>query len=138
MPLENGVVPSASYPEGGKEYTAQTAIGGGPVLTKGGQIINSWQNEFLSVSVDSNRPRTAIGYNPTTERIVLFACAGDGIEGVSGLTLDNLANVMNQLGCTESINLDGGGSTVMLVNGNEIIKPSDGKQRNVGSCAAFK
>ena len=138
MPLENGVVPSSSYPEGGKEYKAQTAIGGGPVLTLGGEIINSWENEFLSVSVDSNRPRTAIGYIPETERIVIFACAGDGVEGVNGLTLDNTANVLLSIGCTESINLDGGGSTVMLFNGNEIIKSSDGTQRRVGSCAAFK
>ncbi|MBQ9074120.1 MAG: phosphodiester glycosidase family protein, partial [Muribaculaceae bacterium] len=41
------------------------------------------------------------------------------------------------IGCTESINLDGGGSTVMLINGTEIVKPSDGKQRSVGSCAAI-
>lgn len=138
MPLEAGVIPSAIYPEGGKEYTAETAIGGGPVLTLGGEIINSHENEYLDVSVNSNRPRTAIGYIPATNRIVLFACAGDNIERVSGLTLDNLAEVMLSLGCTESINLDGGGSTVMLVNGNEVIKPSDGTQRRVGSCAALK
>lgn len=138
MPLEKDVVPSASYPEGGKEYSAQTAIGGGPVLTKGGSIINSWEDEYLNVNPTDNRPRTAIGYNPTANRIVLFACAGDNTEGVRGLTLENTASVLLALGCTESINLDGGGSTVMLFNGNEIIKPSGGTQRTVGSCAAFK
>ena len=138
MPLENGRVPQESYPEGAKELVAKTAIGGGPVLTKGGEIINSWENEYLNVNPNDNRPRTAIGYNPETERIFIIACAGDNIEDVAGLTLDDLANVMKELGCAESVNLDGGGSTVMLVNGNEIIKPSDGQQRSVGSCAAFK
>lgn len=138
MPLENGRVPEANYPEGGKEYTGKTGIGGGPVLTKGGTIINSWEDEFLNINPEDNRPRTAIGYNPTANRLVLFACAGDNTESVSGLTLENTANVLLALGCTESVNLDGGGSTVMLFNGNEIIKPSGGEQRTVGSCAAFK
>ncbi len=137
MPLEADRIPNASYPEGATEFKAETAIGGGPVLTRGGEILNTWEDEYLNVNPTDNRPRTAIGYIPETKRIVLFACAGDGIESVSGLTLDDVANVMLNIGCTESINLDGGGSTVMLINGTEIVKPSNGKQRSVGSCAAI-
>jgi len=42
-----------------------------------------------------------------------------------GATLPQLANIMLELGCVEAMNLDGGGSSCMLVNGKETIKPSD-------------
>ena len=45
--------------------------------------------------------------------------------GVAGMTTENVANIMKTLGCTDAINLDGGGSSCMLVNGQETIKTSD-------------
>lgn len=36
------------------------------------------------------------------------------------------------------MNLDGGGSSCMLVNGQETIKPSDGAQRSVTTAVAIK
>jgi len=49
-----------------------------------------------------------------------------------------VADVLLGLGCVEAINLDGGGSTCMLVNGKETIKVSDGSQRAVASLLMFK
>ena len=37
-----------------------------------------------------------------------------------------MANVLKSLGCVDAMNLDGGGSTCMLVNGQPVIKPSAG------------
>ena len=49
----------------------------------------------------------------------------DGREGASiGLTLNELAYLMKELGCVNAMNLDGGGSTVMFVNGQVVNKPS--------------
>ena len=139
MPLENGRVPDASYPSGGKEFQAVTAIGGGPVLVKGNEIINSYEDEYLLINPTGNRPRTAIGYNSTTHKLVLFVCEGDGMtSGIAGMTLEDVANVMKDLGCDEACNLDGGGSSCMLVNGKETIKPSDGEQRSVVNGVAIK
>ena len=42
------------------------------------------------------------------------------------------------LGCVEAINLDGGGSSCMLVNGIETIKVSDGAQRAVASTVMLR
>lgn len=53
--------------------------------------------------------RTCIGYNQKT----LFLVAVD----MPGLTLNELAKLMKELGCTYAGNLDGGGSTRMLVGG---------------------
>ena len=52
-------------------------------------------------------------------------------SGVGGMTLEEVANVFVALGCEQALNLDGGGSSCMLIKGKETIKPSDGKQRTV-------
>ena len=85
----------------------------------------------------SNRPRTAIGFNPSAGQLIYFVCQGDGFDKCPGMTLEDVANVMLSLGCTETCNLDGGGSSCMLINGQETIKPSDGRQRSVVSAVAL-
>ena len=59
-------------------------------------------------------------------------------SGVFGLTTADVANVLLDLGCVEAMNLDGGGSSCMLVNGKETIKVSDGSQRAVASTLMLK
>ena len=71
--------------------------------------------------------------------MIIFVCEGRNMtEGVAGLTTANVAKVMKDLGCTEALNLDGGGSSFMLVNGKETIKGSDGKQRKVLTAVGIK
>ena len=73
--------------------------------------------------------------------MILFGCEGDGMTtGVAGMTTENVANIMKALGCTDAINLDGGGSSCMLVNGQETIKTSDssGDERSVASVVTLK
>jgi exopolysaccharide biosynthesis protein len=129
-------VPSDSYPEKAAEFEAQTAIGGGPVLINAGKYANTWSEEMFDVggvNPTSNNPRTAIGVT-AEKKLVFFVCEGrNQTEGVAGLTTEDLANVLMDLGCVEAINLDGGGSSCMLVNGKETIKVSDGSQRAVAS-----
>jgi exopolysaccharide biosynthesis protein len=42
-----------------------------------------------------------------------------------GATLQQTATLLKELGCIEALNLDGGGSSFMLVNGKSTIQPSD-------------
>jgi exopolysaccharide biosynthesis protein len=42
-----------------------------------------------------------------------------------GATLTQQAQLLKNIGCWEALNLDGGGSSSMLINGIETIKPSD-------------
>lgn len=134
--------PDATYPEEAKPFEAKTAIGAGPVLIKNGEIKNTWRYECLPGDYDVNcanpDPRTAIGVT-ADNRLVLFVCEGrDMTEGVKGYSTENVAKILKEFGCTEAINLDGGGSSCLLVNGIETIKPSDGVQRSVGSCIYIK
>jgi len=97
-------------------------ISGGPYLVKGGEIYVDMTAQKLS-SIGGRNPRTAIGYTKDNNLIMLTA---DGREGSSiGLTLMELAHLMKELGCVYAMNLDGGGSTVMYVDGKVVNKPQE-------------
>ena len=107
---------------------------------KDGKVVNSYEAElFLSdVGCTANNPRTAAGVT-ADGHLVLFVCEGRNMtEGVAGFTTAEVAAVMKDLGCVDAINLDGGGSSCMLVCGKETIKPSDGEQRAVASTLIIK
>lgn len=95
-------------------------ISGGPYLVKDGEVFIDMTAERLQ-AIGGRNPRTAIGYTKENDLILLVA---DGREGSSiGLTLYELANLMKSFGCVNAINLDGGGSTVMYVNGQIVNHP---------------
>lgn len=134
--------PSATFPETAAELDAKNAIGGGPVLLKNSEIVNSYVAELFDgasgIGPDIYAPRTAVGIS-SDSKLVLFVCEGRQMtEGVTGLTTGEVAKVLYSLGCKDAINLDGGGSSCMLVGGRETIKVSDGSQRPVASCVMFK
>ena len=95
-------------------------ISGGPYLVKNGAVFVDVNAQRLQ-SIGGRNPRSAIGYTKYNDLILV---AVDGREGSSiGLTLYELAALMQSLGCVNAINLDGGGSTVMFVNGQIVNRP---------------
>ena len=135
--------PDSTFPEKAASFEASTAIGAGPVLVHGGKVVDSWKEELFygggsDDKMPSERhPRSAIGYGPS--RLVLFVCEGRQMtKDVPGLTTGEVAKVMKDLGCTEALNLDGGGSSCLLVGGKSTIKESDGSLRPVGSAVMLK
>ena len=97
-------------------------ICGGPYLVRGGEVYVDMTAQKLS-AIGGRNPRTAIGYTKDNHLIMLTA---DGREGASvGLTLMELANLMKEFGCINAMNLDGGGSTVMYVQGQVVNKPAE-------------
>ncbi len=89
-------------------------ISGGPYLMKNGEIFLDVSSEKLN-AISGRNPRTAIGY--TKDNVLLMVTVDGRKEGSSGVTLKELANLMKEFGCYEAINLDGGSSTVMYVDG---------------------
>ena len=69
-------------------------------------------------------PRTAMGYTKKNKLIILVI-QGRSPGVAEGATLAEEAKILADLGCYEALNLDGGGSSCMLVNGKETIRPSD-------------
>ena len=83
------------------------------------------RSQFDSDVTEGRHPRAAIGLDETR----LLAVASEGrADGEAGLTLTELAELMAALGAREAINLDGGGSTSLVVEGRLLNRPreSDG------------
>ena len=108
-----------------EKWKMYTAVGGGPVLLQSGNIYitNNEELKFAGKAINDKHPRTAMGFTKDGKLIILV------IEGrnknAGGATLTQEAQIFKDLGCLEALNLDGGGSSCMLVNGKETIKVSD-------------
>lgn len=96
-------------------------ISGGPYLVKDNQPFVDTSAQRLN-SIGGRNPRTAIGYTAENDFVIVTV---DGREGSSvGMSLWELAKFMKSIGCTNAMNLDGGGSTVMYVKGQIVNKPT--------------
>lgn len=103
-------------------------IGGNPTLLEDGVI--TAEDCDTSYFCDRN-PRTGVG---VTESGVVLLVTVDGRQEKSiGMTPVQFAELMRYLGATWALNLDGGGSTTMWVEGEIVNRPSDNPERPVGS-----
>lgn len=94
----------------------------GPTLVEDAQVAVG-ENDEVDQAMRSN-PRTAIGMVSPLHYVVVVS---DGRTDQSvGLSLYELAQVMQNAGATFAYNLDGGGSTTMYFNGNVVNNPSSG------------
>ena len=110
---------------------AQQAVGGGPWLVHDGKmLVDGDAEDFPALEFVAKRhPRSAVGV--TKDRHLLLVTV-DGRQSQSvGMSLNELAKLMLRLGAMEAINLDGGGSTSMFVDGGIVNAPSDGALRPI-------
>ncbi|MEE3195959.1 MAG: phosphodiester glycosidase family protein, partial [Candidatus Neomarinimicrobiota bacterium] len=118
-------------------WDVDDAIHAGPVLMHNGEIrITTNEEVFFGSSIPKIHPRTAAGYRKNGELVLLVI---DGRQVNSrGVDLMELAIIMKDLDCIEAINLDGGGSSAMVVDGKLINRPSGtSSQREVMSAIAI-
>ena len=104
---------------------AQDIIGGAGLLMLNGRPAADWTDEQLRAGFDTERhPRTMIG---TGRGNSIWLVTVDGRNpGVSaGMTFAELLRLATQLSLTAALNLDGGGSTTMVVKGKVVNRPSD-------------
>lgn len=111
-------------------------IGGGPFLVVGGKKFVDWKEAgFAQTFALKRHPRTAIG---KTKEGDIWMVAVEGRQSMSeGANLDELAAIMQDLGCIDAINLDGGGSTTLNLYGLTMNRPSDGKERPLANAVLF-
>ena len=77
----------------------------------------------------SYEPRTALGFNK--EKLFLIVVDGRQPNYSTGLSLYRLAEILVEFGATEAINLDGGSSSTIIVDGQLANRPSGHQERNV-------
>ena len=80
--------------------------------------------------------RTAIGIK-ADGTVVMFMVDGRQAPYSVGMTMAEVAASMEDLGCVQAINLDGGGSTTLYFRGEVINMPSGGKERSVSDIIMF-
>ena len=107
-----------------KDREKLDAVAGVPQLIQGGRINITWQDERSSKAfVETRHPRTAVAKLKDGKFLMITV---DGRTDASGgIGLQDLAEYLLTLGATDAMNLDGGGSTTMFVNGKIVNHPSD-------------
>lgn len=109
------------------------AVGGGDLLLDDGELCT----EFDS-AIASGNPRTAVGVKDNGD-VVFYTLDGRRSGYSVGASLQALAEELQALGCIDAINLDGGGSTALMVRtpGDQwpslVTRPSDGSLRSVAN-----
>lgn len=100
-------------------------LGGTPVLVSGNRQVSDFSKERIQLSFVNNRhPRTAVGIRKDGVWILLVV-DGRQPQKSLGMTLHELAKYLLSLGCVRALNLDGGGSSTIFVNGSTRNSPSD-------------
>jgi len=113
----------------------QVMAGGGRILHNGVNVSSqNPANEGISSSfMTARHPRTFAGFNADTTRV--YFCTVDGRQESSlGMNFNEMASFLLSIGVSDAFNLDGGGSTTMVVRGEVTNSPSDpGGERSVAN-----
>jgi hypothetical protein len=106
------------------------ALGGGPLIVRGGRPVFRAQEEFSTYQLSIRHPRSAVGQT-ADGRIVMLAVDGRQAGYSVGMTNFELALALMRFGVVTGAALDGGGSTTMAYDGTVLNRPSDGSERAV-------
>ena len=101
---------------------AEDVVTSGPMLLIGGEPEPMVVDKFNT----TRNPRTAVGRR--ADGTVLLVVVDGRNSLAAGLTMKELQQVMAALDCRDAINLDGGGSTTMVVRGTVVNHPSDNRE----------
>lgn len=99
------------------------AVGGDPIL-----LLDGASTQVCAAC--ARQPRTAIGVT-ATGKILLVVIDGRRPGWSRGATLGELRTMLRDLGAVDAMNLDGGGSSEMVVKGKVVNRPSDGHERRI-------
>lgn len=107
-------------------------VGAGPRLVENGAVrVTAGEEQFPGDIRYGRAPRSAVGV--TRSGKIVFALVDGRQTHSHGLTLTEFAELLVKFGVRDAINLDGGGSSALYVNGGVVNSPSDGTERSVGS-----
>ena len=123
----------------GSFENCEHSIGGWGAIVKYGQIVN----DIVSVAPTARHPRTAVGIKSDGTIVMVTVDGRQELDGMYGVTLYQLAEIMQSLGCINAYNLDGGGSTTMISRPSIdedlsiLNSPSDGQLRRISNAIFF-
>ncbi len=103
------------------------SVSGTPRLIRKGKAKHEAKNEDLRSRrfINMQLPRTAIGTNKEKTKVYIVAVEGSALkQRIVGASLWNLTKIMEKLGCYDAMNLDGGGSSVMVIGQKNVLVPA--------------
>lgn len=104
------------------------AVQAGPVLVRDGAIdVTDDEEVFFGTTIPLVHPRSAVGVTATGD-VILLLVEGRRAES-RGVDLRELALILHALGCVEALNLDGGGSSALVVNGQRLNDLPSGQEQ---------
>jgi hypothetical protein len=105
------------------------AVGGSPILVANGRrVVGTCTTSFCS----SRNPRTGVGVT-AGGKILMVVVDGRQAGWSVGVSLPKFAAIFRRLGAVSALNLDGGGSSTMVVRGDVVNRPSSGRERSVST-----
>lgn len=113
-----------------QSIAATQVLGGQPMILSGGVVLDT---QGALDHLTAVNPRTAVGHDATGTKLVMLVVDGRLNTAVSkGCVSRDLADMMREVGCTEAMNFDGGGSSVLYTDALGVRNnPSDGNERSV-------
>jgi len=123
--------PADFDPAASRPWIVNDALGGGPALVAHGKVnVTTDEEVFFGSAIPYTHPRTAVGITPDGALLLLLV---DGRQRESrGVRLEELAAILVDIGAEEALNLDGGGSSSLVVNGQLLNNPAGrGSERQV-------
>ena len=132
---------AADYVKGeGQKYIDEGVVQSfafGPVLVHDGKAAKMPEKYIVSTSDSIREPRTAIGQVDKNHYVLIIADGRRKDWSDRGMTLQELQNVFLEQGCTIAYNLDGGGSTTLIFEGEKINRSSGSRERDVSDIVYF-
>ena len=115
-------------------------LGGGPIFMRNKQVI--WNYTATTINGEdfatggawsSRQPWTAIGISSDGNQLVLAVVDGRQPALSRGVTPYEMGGLLVEMGASDAIKMDGGGSSEMVVNNQVLNSPSDGNERLVAN-----
>ena len=109
---------------------ARLVVGGGPLLVEKGVVnVRSREESMASDIAYGRAPRTGVGVK--ADGTVLLMVVDGRSQYSAGMSLKEFATYLKRFGAVSAVNLDGGGSSEMVLDGKIMNRPSDGSERPV-------
>ena len=104
------------------------SVSGSPRLIRQGKAKHEASDEGLRSRrfINMQLARTAIGTNKEKNKVYIVVVEASDLKSRKvGASLWNLTKIMQKIGCYDAMNLDGGGSTIMVIGGKNILSPAN-------------
>jgi len=119
---------------------ATEAVGGFPDLIDGGARVGDLEVAQRPSFAAVRHPRSGVGFDSATGQLWIVVVDGRQMPHSAGMSLPEFASLFEALGADEALNLDGGGSTALVIGDGPVNHPSDatGERAVVNALALFQ